>query len=198
MPAISATTVKELREKTGVGMMECKKALNESDGDIEKAISVLRKKGFARAEKRAGRTASQGVIMSYIHMDKIGVMVELNCETDFVARNDDFRNLAKDIAMHVAAANPPYLTSADVPQDVIQKEKDIYRDQVKGKPENIIDKILDGKLKKYYEENCLVDQVFVKDPDGKKKIRDILTDAISRIGENIILKRFVRFQLGEE
>jgi elongation factor Ts len=145
--------VKDLREKTGCGMMECKKALTECGGDVEKAVDHLRKKGLAGAQKRAGRAASEGVIASYIHMDKLGVMVEVNCETDFVARNEDFKALAKDIAMHIAAANPAYVSPEDVPQDVMEREKEIYRDQIKGKPENIVEKILEGKLNKYYEEN---------------------------------------------
>jgi elongation factor Ts len=198
MAEVTAGMVKELREKTGAGMMDCKKALAETGGDLEKAIDSLRQKGLASARKRAGRVASEGIIASYIHMDKLGVMVELNCETDFVARTDDFRELAKDIAMHIAAANPAYISPEDVPAEELEREKEVYRAQIKGKPENIVEKILEGKLKKYYEENCLLDQAFVKDPEGKKKIKDLVTDAMAKIGENIIVRRFARFQLGEE
>jgi elongation factor Ts len=195
--AISATMVKELREKTGVGMMDCKKALTESDGDFEKAVDFLRQKGLASAAKRAGRAASEGVVGSYIHMDKIGVMVEINCETDFVARTDDFKELVKDVAMHIAAANPAYLSREDVPEDVLDREKEIYRAQVEGKPANVVDKIIEGKLEKFYSESCLLDQVFVKDPDGKKKIKDLIVEKVAKLGENIMIGRFVRFQLGE-
>jgi elongation factor Ts len=198
MAEITAGAVKELREKTGVGMMDCKKALTECGGDMEKAIDLLRQKGLASARKRAGRTTSEGIIASYIHMDKLGVMVELNCETDFVARTDDFRALAKDIAMHIAAANPAYISPEDVPGDELEREKEVYRAQIKGKPENIVEKILEGKLKKFYEEHCLVEQAFVKDPEGKKKVKDLVTDAMAKIGENILVRRFARFQLGEE
>ncbi len=195
--AISATLVKELREKTGVGMMDCKKALTESEGDFEKAVDCLRQKGLATAAKRAGRAASEGVIGSYIHMDKIGVMVEINCETDFVARTDDFKELVKDVAMHIAAANPEYLSREKVPGNVLEREKEIYRSQVEGKPANIVDKIIEGKLEKFYTESCLLDQVFVKDPDGKKKIKDLIVEKVAKLGENIMIDRFVRFQLGE-
>lgn len=197
MTEISAAMVKELREKTGVGMMQCKKALTDSGGDMERAVEILREKGLASAQKKAGRTASEGVIASYIHMDKLGVLIELNCETDFVAKTEDFRALAKDIAMHIAAANPPYLSREDVPEDVIEKEKNIYRSQVSGKPAHIVDKILEGKLEKFYEEVCLLEQVFVKDPEQKQKIRDLITGKVAKLGENIVLKRFARFQLGE-
>jgi len=196
--SITAEMVKQLREKTGAGMMECKKALTEANGDFDKAIEVLRKKGISAAEKRAGRVASEGIIGSYIHMDKIGVLVEVNCETDFVARTDDFRTLVKDIAMHIAAANPRYLSREDVPAEVIEKEKEIYKEQIKGKPEHIVDKIVEGKLEKFYNENCLLEQIFVKDPEQKKTIKDIVTETIAKLGENIVVKRFVRFQLGEE
>jgi elongation factor Ts len=196
MAEITASMVKDLREKTGVGMMECKKALNEAGGDMEKASTLLRERGLASAGKRSARATSQGLIATYIHMDRIGVMVEVNCETDFVARTDDFRNLCKDIAMHIAAANPPYVKPEDVPAGVVEKEKDIFRAQVTGKPANIIEKIVEGKLGKFYEDNCLVEQVFVKDPEGKKKIKDIVTEAVARIGENIQINRFARFEIG--
>ncbi len=195
---ITAEMVKQLREKTGAGMMDCKKALTESGGDIERAIEILRKKGLAAAEKKAGRETSEGIIGSYVHMDKIGVLVEVNCETDFVARTEDFRQFVKDIAMQIAASNPLYLDRESVPREVIEKEKEIYRDQIKGKPEHVIEKILEGKLEKFYSEHCLMDQTFIKDPEGKKKVRDVLTELIARLGENIRIRRFVRFQLGEE
>jgi elongation factor Ts len=197
MAAISAQSVKELREKTGAGMMDCKKALTEAGGDIDKAMDVLRQKGLAGARKRVGRAAMQGLIASYIHMDKLGVMVEINCETDFVARTEDFRALAKDVAMHIAATSPQYVSPEEITEDVIEKEKDIYRAQISGKPENIAEKIVEGKLKKFYEETCLLEQAFVKDPEGKKKVKDIITDAIAKLGENILVSRFARFQLGE-
>lgn len=194
---ITAEMVRELREKTGAGMMECKKALTESGGDMEKAMDTLRQRGLASAQKKAGRQASEGVIGSYIHMDKIGVLVEVNCETDFVARTDNFKTLAKDIAMHIAASSPLYVSKEDVPADVIEKEKAIYRSQVEGKPANVVEKIVEGKLEKFYSDVCLLEQVFVKDPEGKKKIKDLLTESIAKLGENIVIRRFVRLQLGE-
>jgi elongation factor Ts len=197
MTAISAELVKELREKTGVGMMECKKALTETNGDCEKALDLLRQKGLATAQKKAGRTASEGLIESYIHMGKIGTLVEVNCETDFVARTEDFKELARDIAMHIAATNPLYLSREDVPQDVLEHEKEIYRSQVTNKPPQVVEKIIEGKLEKFYTDMCLLDQIFVKDPDQKKKVKDIVTDKIAKLGENIIIRRFARFQLGE-
>lgn len=197
MSTILAGVVKDLREKTGAGMMECKKALVESDGDFEKAIDMLRQKGLATAAKKAGRIASEGIIGSYVHMNRIGVMVEINCETDFVARTDDFKELVKDIAMHIAAANPSYLSREDIPQDTIEREKDIYRAQVENKPPEVIEKIVEGKLEKFYSETCLLDQPFVKDPEQKKSIRDIITEKVAKLGENIVLRKFVRYQLGE-
>lgn len=199
MAEISATIVKELREKTGAGMMECKKALEAAGGDMEKAIVFLREKGMATAQKKSGRTAKEGLVVSYIHAGgKIGVLVELNCETDFVARNEDFQSLAKDIAMQVAAVKPLYVKREDVPADVLQKEKDIYLAQAKasGKPEKIWDKIVEGKLEKFYEEVCLYDQPFIK--DSSLKIKDLIVQAVSKIGENIQIRRFARFQVGEE
>ncbi len=195
---ITAEMVKNLREKTGAGMMDCKKALTEADGDFDKAVELLRKKGLAAAEKKAGRQASEGVIASYIHMDKIGVLLEVNCETDFVARTDDFKQFVKDVAMHIAAASPRYLKREDIPEEILNKEKEIYKEQIKNKPEHVIEKIIEGKLEKFYSEVCLLDQVFVKDPEGKKKIKDLLTEMIAKLGENIIIRRFVRYQLGEE
>ena len=198
MAAITAQAVKELRESTGVGMMECKKALTEAEGDIEKAIQIMRERGIATAQKKSGRETGQGIIATYVHMDKLGVMVEVNCETDFVAKNDDFQTLCKDIAMHIAAANPSYVSSEDVPADVIEKEKVIFKAQVEGKPENIIDKIVEGKVKKYLSEICLLDQIFVKDADGKQTIKALIESSITKIGENIRIRRFARMQLGEE
>ncbi len=189
--------VKKLRLKTSAGMMECKEALKESDGDIEKAVDILRKKGIAKAAKKTTRTASQGVVESYIHMgNRIGVLVEINCETDFVARTDDFKKFTKDIAMQIAAANPLYVTREEVPAEALEREKDIARSQMKDKPENVIEKILAGKVEKYYSEVCLVDQPFIKDPNIK--IKDLVTQIIAKLGENILVKRFVRYELGEE
>lgn len=198
MTVVTADMVKELREKTGAGMMECKKALQESNGDFEKAITVLRQKGLASASKKAGRTASEGLISSYIHMDRIGVLLEVNCETDFVARTEDFRNLVKDIAMHIAAANPVYISREDIPVEVIEKEKEIYRAQITGKPAQVVEKIIEGKLEKFYNDTCLLDQTFVKDPEQKTKVKDLITEMIAKLGENIVVRRFARFQLGEK
>ena len=198
MAEISAAMVKQLREKTGAGMMDCKTALSEVGGDMEKAIEFLRKKGLATAQKRAGRAMSEGTIQSYIHMNaKLGVMVEVNCETDFVAKNDDFKSFAKNIAMHIAASNPLGITSEDVPQAVIEKEKEIYRAQALelGKPANVLDKIVEGKLKKFYQDNCLMNQPYVRNPDIS--VADLLNELIVKIGENISIKRFVRYQIGE-
>lgn len=195
--SVQADAVKELREKTGAGLMDCKKTLAECGGDMQKAIDFLRQKGLATAAKKSGRTASQGLIGSYIHMDKIGVLVEINCETDFVARTEDFKEFVKDVAMHIAAANPQYVSRDDVPADVIEREKAIYKAQVQGKPANVVDKIVEGKLDKFFSECCLLEQVFIKDPEGKNKIKDILTAKIAKLGENIVIRRFARFQLGE-
>jgi elongation factor Ts len=197
MNTISAESVKSLREKTGAGMMECKKALTESNGDFEKAIDLLRQKGLASALKKAGRAASEGLVESYIHMGKIGTMIEINCETDFVARTDDFREFVRDVAMHIAAASPIYLSREDVPQPVLEREKEIYRAQVSDKPPQVLEKIVEGKLEKFFTDTCLLDQIFIKDPDQKKKIKDLLTEKIAKFGENIIIRRFARFQLGE-
>ena len=198
MTAISAIMVKQLREKTGVGIMDCKEALSQSNGDIDNAIDFLRKKGLATAQKRAGRAMSEGLIQSYIHMGgKLGVLVEINCETDFVAKNDDFKEFAKNIAMHIAATNPVGIASDDVPDEVINKEKEIYRAQALelGKPENVIDKIVKGKLNKFYKDNCLLNQAYVRNPDVN--ISDLLNDLIAKMGENITIKRFARFQIGD-
>jgi elongation factor Ts len=198
MANISAAMVKQLREKTGAGMMDCKNALSEVNGDIEKAIELLRKKGLATAQKRAGRALSEGIIQSYIHMTgKLGVLVEVNCETDFVAKNEDFKEFAKNIAMHIAATNPLGITPENISQELVEKEKEIYRAQAldMGKPENVIDKIVEGKLNKFYQENCLLNQPYVRDTDIS--IADLLNELIARIGENISIKRFVRYQIGE-
>jgi elongation factor Ts len=195
---ISAQMVKDLREKTGAGMMDCKTALSEAKGDPEKAVEILRKKGLSRAAKRAGREVKEGMVGSYVHMGgKIGVLVEVNCESDFVARNEDFKAFVKDIAMQVAASSPLYLTGEDIPADVIEKEKEIYRAQVADakKPDQVIEKIVEGKLKKFYTEVCLLDQPFVKDPNVS--VSDHLNNMIAKIGENMVIRRFVRFQLGE-
>ena len=199
MTAISAGMVKQLREKSGAGIMDCKQALAECEGDIEKASDFLRKKGLATAKKRAGRATMQGAVQSYIHMGgKIGVLVEVNCETDFVAKTDDFLEFVKNIAMHVAASNPVGITEEDVPQDVIEKEKEIYRAQAleMGKPEKMVDKIAEGKLNKFFKESCLMSQPYVKNPD--MTITDYLNDVIAKTGEKITIKRFARFQIGEE
>lgn len=195
---ISATMVRDLREKTGAGMMDCKKALAESGGNFEKAVDYLRQKGLATAAKRAGRVASEGRIGSYIHAGaKIGVLVEVNCETDFVAKTDDFQNFAKDLAMQIAASNPFFVRREEVPPEALEKEREIYRIQAReaGKPEKVIDKIVDGKLEKYYGEVCLLEQVFVKDTDIK--IQDLLNGLIGKLGEKIEIRRFARFQVGE-
>ena len=194
---ITSDVIKELRDQTGVGFMDCKKALSEAGGNLEKAIDILRKKGLALAAKKASREASEGVIGSYIHMDKIGVLVEVNCETDFVARTDAFRELVKNIAMHIAASNPVYLKREDVPSDVIDKEKSIYSAQIKDKPPHVVEKIVEGKLEKFYTDTCLMDQIFIKDQEQKKKVKDVVTETLARLAENIMVKRFVRFQLGE-
>ena len=198
MTTISADRVKELREKTGAGMMECKKALTESNGDFEKAIDCLRQKGLATAAKKPSRSASEGLVSSYIHMDKIGVLLEVNCETDFVAKTDDFKGLVKDVALHIAAANPSYLSHEDVPQDIIEREKDIYKAQVVNKPPQVVEKIVEGKLDKFFGDMCLLEQAFVKDPEQKLKIKELVTEKIAKLGENIVIRRFVRFQLGEK
>jgi elongation factor Ts len=195
----TAKDVQELRQRTGAGMMDCKKALEETKGNIELAIELLRKKGIAKAEKRAGRTASEGQIASYIHHNgKVGVMVELNCETDFVARTDDFKNLAKTIAEHIAAAAPLGVDKDAVPQDKVDKERRIFEEQVRasGKPENMIEKIVTGKIESYYKDVALVHQAWVREP--KKSIGDLLKEVSAKVGENIVVRRFARFQMGEE
>jgi len=195
---ITAKMVKDLRDKTGLGMMDCKQALVECNGSIDEAVDYLRKKGILKASKREGRATSEGRIASYIHMNgKIGVLVELNCESDFVARTEQFADLAKDLCMQVAASAPRWVTSEQIPEDVLAKEKDIYMTQAKeaGKPEKMLEKIAEGKLKKFFSEVCLMNQPFVKDPD--KTVTDLVTENIAALGENITVGRFCRFQLGE-
>lgn len=195
---ITSQMIKDLRDKTNAGMMDCKQALVEADGDMEKAIDLLRKKGLAVALKRAGRTTSEGVIQSYIHAgNKMGVLVEVNCETDFVAKTDVFRNFARDISMQIAAANPVVVRREDVTEELLNREKEIYRGQAldSGKPAQIVDKIVAGKLEKFYAEACLIEQSYVKNPD--MKVQDLLNEVIAKTGENITIKRFIRFQIGE-
>lgn len=195
---ITASEVKELREKTGAGMMDCKKVLTEANGDMEKAIELLREKGLAAAVKKSSRIAAEGVVDSYIHMGgKIGVLLEVNCETDFVAKTDDFKALVKDIAMQIAAANPKYLRKEDVDTAELEKEREILRVQAlnEGKPEKIVDKMVEGRIQKYFKEVCLLEQPFVKDPD--KSVQDLVTEKIAKIGENISVRRFVRYEMGE-
>jgi elongation factor Ts len=199
MSGISAAMVKELREKSGAGIMDCKTALGECDGDLEKAIDFLRKKGIATAAKRAGRATSEGTVQSYIHMGgKIGVMVEVNCETDFVAKTEDFTEFARNLAMHIAATNPVSIVPEDVPQAVIDREREIYKAQVleMGKPEKMVEKIAEGKLNKFFKDSCLMNQQYVKEPD--KTIADYLNEVIAKTGEKITIKRFARFQIGTE
>lgn len=194
---ITSQMVKDLRDKTGVGMMDCKKALSENAGDMEKAIDFLRLKGLAVAAKRAGRATSEGIVETYIHAGgKLGVMVELNCETDFVAKTDGFREFARDVAMHIAAANPVSLSRDDVPADIVERERQIYVQQAleSGKPENIVEKMVSGKIDRYLSEICLLEQQFVKNPE--KSIQDMLTDLVGKMGENVSIKRFARFQVG--
>ena len=195
---ISADAVKKLREKTGVGLMDCKEALKQSNGDMEKAMDFLREKGLAKLQKRMGKVASEGSIVSYIHTGgKIGAMVEVNCETDFVANTKEFQEFARDIAMQITASNPLYVKREDVSQDVIDKEKEIYKKQAleSGKPEKIIEKIAEGKLEKFYQEICLVEQSYIKNPDIT--VKELMEELIVKMGEKILINRFVRFQLGE-
>lgn len=199
MMSVDMSLVKKLREQTGVGILECKKAIAEANNDFEKAAELLRKKGFEKAKSKSSRATKQGAIGSYIHTNRmIGVLVELGCETDFVARNEDFLQLQKDIAMQIAAMNPGYISEKDIPEKVIEKEKEIYREQMKdsGKPDHVIEKIIEGKLKKFYTEVCLLNQKFFK--DDKKTIEALIAEKIHKLGENITVKRFVRYQVGEE
>lgn len=195
---ISAKQVKELRDRTGAGMMECKAALQETNGDMEAAIDLLRARGAAKAAKRAGREASEGAVGSYIHMGgRIGVLVEVNCETDFVAKNDQFQQLVRDIAMHIAASNPVAVSREEIPEDVVERERNVYREQLKdsGRPENIWDKIVDGKLEKFFAESTLLEQPFVKNPD--QTVGELITETSAKTGEKIEVRRFARFALGD-
>ncbi|MEA4925403.1 MAG: translation elongation factor Ts [Syntrophomonadaceae bacterium] len=195
---VTAALVKELRERTGAGMMDCKKVLVETCGDIEKAVDELRTKGLAKAAKKAGRVASEGVVVSYIHgKGRIGVLVEVNCETDFVGNTDEFRQLAYDIAMQVAATNPGYLSREDVPADELEHEREVLKAQAReeGKPEKVIEKMVEGRIEKFYKENCLLEQAFIKDPD--KTIQALIHENVAKIGENITVRRFTRYELGE-
>ena len=195
---ISAAVVKDLREKTGAGMMDCKKALQEADGDAERATALLREKGLAVAKKRAGKAAAQGVIATYVHGRRLGVMIEVNSETDFVANTDEFRHFAHECAMQVAAMKPDYVAPEDVPADVLEKEKEIYRNQARaeGKPENVLDRIVEGKLKKFYSQACLLEQVYIR--DDKLTVRDLLNELSGKVGERIVVRRFVAYRVGEE
>lgn len=195
--AVPAKLVKELREKTGVGFMECKSALEEANGDVDAAVTILRKRGLASLAKKSVRETKDGLIGAYVHNGKIGVMVELNCETDFVARNPDFQNLAKDIAMHVAASDPKFVSKEDVDENALAHEREIYSEQARatGKPENVVEKIVDGRISKFYSEVCLLEQPFVKDPSTS--VREHIAAHIQKIGENIQVRRFVRYQIGE-
>ena len=195
---ISAGIVKELRERTGAGMMDCKHALVENHGDIEKSIDYLREKGLAKAAKKASRTAADGRVFSYIHTNgKLGALIELNCETDFVAKTDEFQTLGHEICMHIAAAAPQFLCREEVTSDTLDREKEIYRQQAleEGKPEKLVDKIAEGKINKFYENYCLLEQAWIR--DGDKKINDLIVEAIAKLGENIVLRRFSRFSIGE-
>jgi elongation factor Ts len=195
--AVSASLVKELREKTGVGFMECKSALQEAKGDMDSAVTILRKRGLASLAKKSGRETKDGIIGTYIHNGKIGVLIELNCETDFVARNPDFQTLAKDLAMHVAASDPRFVTKEDVTEDVLAGEREIFAEQARatGKSENVVEKIVEGRISKFYSETCLLEQPFVKEPSIS--VREHIASHIQKIGENIQVRRFVRYKLGE-
>ncbi|MTI67466.1 MAG: translation elongation factor Ts [Firmicutes bacterium] len=195
--AITAAMVKELREETGAGMLDCKKALVETDGNIEEAVEYLRKKGLSKAAKKAGRVAAEGIIESYIHGGRIGVLVEINSETDFVAKNDEFKQFAKDIAMQVAAQNPKYVSREEVPSSVVEKEKQILKEQAlnEGKPEHIVEKMVEGRIDKHFKEICLLDQPFIKDPDVE--VKELLKEKIAKLGENIVIRRFERYEVGE-
>ena len=198
MAAISAQMVKELREKTGAGMMDCKKALSETNGVVEDAIQVLRKKGLKSVEKRAGRVAAEGVVHSYIHSGgRVGVMLELNCETDFVARGDDFQDLAKSISMHIAWSAPRYVGREEVTEEILDAERDVIRAQLKPEQEKMADKIISGKLEKFYETNCLLEQTDAKDASAKKTIGDLVSDVSAKVGEKIVVRRFQRYEVGE-
>ncbi|MDQ8184176.1 translation elongation factor Ts [Pelagicoccus sp. SDUM812002] len=194
---ISAKLVGELRGQTGAGLMDCKKALTEANGDLDAAATILRKKGIASADKKSGRATSEGLIDSYIHLGgKVGVLIEVNCETDFVAKNDDFKTFVKDVSLHIAALNPVCVSREEVPADLVEKEREVAASQAEGKPAAAVQKIIEGKLNKYYSTVCLLDQPFVK--DDSKTVQDVLTEQISKLGENMKIRRFVRYQIGEE
>jgi elongation factor Ts len=195
--AVTAAAVKELRQITSAGMMDCKKALVETDGDMEAAIKLLREKGLAKAAKKAGRVAAEGIVVSYIHGGRIGVLVEINSETDFVAKNEEFQQFGKDVAMQIAAANPKFVRREEVSEEILNEEREVLRNQAlnEGKPEKIVDKMVEGRISKYYKENCLLEQVFVKNPD--LTIEDLLKEKIAKIGENLSIRRFARFEVGE-
>ena len=199
--AVSPEQIKKLRELTGAGILECKKALEEVEGDLEKAMDLLRARGIAKADKRAGRATAEGLVQAYIHSDgKLGVLVEVNCETDFVARTDDFKELCREVAMQIAAAQPLYVNREEVPADLLEKEKAILREQTlaEGKPEQMVDKIVEGRISKYYQENCLMDQAWIKDDKGKLTISDLVKQYIAKLGENLQVRRFARIRVGEE
>jgi elongation factor Ts len=197
MAQVSPALVKELREKTNAGMMDCKQALVEAGADIEKAEEILRKKGIASASKKAIRSAKDGLIASYIHLQgRVGVLIEVNCETDFVAKNENFREFVKDLTLHIAAAHPAYVSREQVPAELIEREREIYRAQVKGKPDNVVEKIVDGKLDKFYSSTCLLDQAFIKNPD--QTIKELVASKIAELGENIVIRRFARYAVGED
>ncbi len=194
---ISAKLVGELRGQTGAGLMDCKKALTEANGDLDAAATILRKKGIASADKKAGRATSEGLVDSYIHLGgKVGVLIEVNCETDFVAKNDDFKSFVKDVSLHIAALNPVCVSREEVPAELVEKEREVAASQAEGKPAAAVQKIIEGKLNKYYSTVCLLDQPFVK--DDSKSVQDVLTEQISKLGENMKIRRFVRYQIGEE
>ncbi|HDH99359.1 MAG TPA: translation elongation factor Ts [Firmicutes bacterium] len=197
--AVTTEMIKALRERTGAGVLDCKKALEASDGDMDKALQYLRERGVQIAAKKAQRTTKEGLIVAYVHPgDKLGVLVEVNCETDFVARTEEFRRLARDIAMQVAATAPLSVDREGLPEDIVEKEKEFYRSQAlrEGKPEKVVDRIVEGRMEKFYQENCLLEQPFIKDPE--RTVRDVVTEAIAKLGENITIRRFVRYRLGEE
>src|SRR5258705_2488563 len=197
MAEVNPTLVKQLRDKTNAGMMDSKRALVESEGDLSKAEDILRKRGIASASKKASRSAKEGVIASYIHLQgKVGVLVEINCETDFVAKNENFRDFVKDITLHIAAAHPLYVSRDQVPAESVERERDIYRAQVTGKPANIVEKIVEGKIDKFFSNVCLLDQAFIKNPD--QTIKDLVALKIAELGENIVIRRFARYAVGEE
>jgi elongation factor Ts len=197
MAIVSVDLIKKLREKTNAPMMDCKKALIEANGDMKTAMEILKKRGQIVALKKAGRSAKEGIVESYIHSNnKIGVLLEVNCETDFVGRNEEFRRFAKDVCMQIAASSPAYVSREEVPKAIIDREKDVLKEQLKGKPENVMEKIIEGKLEKFYSEVCLMDQPFIK--DDKMTIKEYLAIVIGKIGENIVVRRFVRFQVGED